>query len=138
MSEEIIKTLEYIGGKLGIAIDWSSENVWPYVMDILGRYRTMSIVNKAILLVVCLSIMVIAVVLVVKSVRGYIAHDKTWYYEYKHIGGGDPTGLCVTTWMISGFTLFFAFIFSYRSMYNLAQWVFVPEIKFLEILKSLM
>lgn len=136
MSEEIIKTLEYIGSKFGMAIDWSAENVWPYVMDILGRYRTMSIINKTILLVVCLSIMVIAVVLVVKSVRGYIAHDKTWYYEYKFIGGSDPTGLCFATWIISGFALLFAFIGTCSLMHNLANWVFVPEIKFLEMLKS--
>ena len=35
MSEEIIKVLDYLGEQLGIVIDWSSENVWPQVMDIL-------------------------------------------------------------------------------------------------------
>lgn len=31
MSEEIIKVLDYICEQLGIAIDWTAENVWPQV-----------------------------------------------------------------------------------------------------------
>ena len=37
-SEEIINVLDYICKKLGIAIDWTSENVIPYTQDLCARY----------------------------------------------------------------------------------------------------
>lgn len=38
MSDEIIKILDDLGQKFGIAIDWSSQNVMPYLQDLMGRY----------------------------------------------------------------------------------------------------
>ena len=52
MSQEIINVLNYLGEQLGIAIDWSSENVWPQVMDILGRYRLFELATTGIWLVI--------------------------------------------------------------------------------------
>ena len=46
MSQEIINVLNYLGEQLGIAIDWTFENVWPQVMDILERYRLLEIVGN--------------------------------------------------------------------------------------------
>lgn len=38
MSDEIIKLLDDLGRRFGIAIDWSSENVMPYLKDLMSRY----------------------------------------------------------------------------------------------------
>lgn len=38
MSDEIIKLLDDLGRRFGIAIDWSSENVMPYIQDLMSRY----------------------------------------------------------------------------------------------------
>lgn len=38
LSKEIIEILEYIGDKFGIAIDWSSENVMPYLQTLCEKY----------------------------------------------------------------------------------------------------
>lgn len=37
MGNEIIKVLDNLGEKFGIAIDWSSENVLPYLQDLTKR-----------------------------------------------------------------------------------------------------
>ena len=37
-SNEIINVLDYLCGKFGIAIDWTSDNVMPYLEDLCGRY----------------------------------------------------------------------------------------------------
>ena len=52
MSQEIINALNYLGEQFGIAIDWSSENVWPHVMDILERYRLFEFTTTGIWLVI--------------------------------------------------------------------------------------
>ena len=38
MSDEIIKLLDDLGRRFGIVIDWSSENVMPYLQDLMSRY----------------------------------------------------------------------------------------------------
>lgn len=38
MSEEIIKVLDAVCDKIGIAVDWSAENITPQMMDLFKRY----------------------------------------------------------------------------------------------------
>lgn len=38
MSEEIIKVLDVLGEKFGLAIDWTSENVLPYAQQLMERF----------------------------------------------------------------------------------------------------
>lgn len=38
MSEQIIQVLDYLGKKLGLTIDWTSENVLPYVQTLCDKY----------------------------------------------------------------------------------------------------
>lgn len=38
MSDEIIKLLDDLGQRFGIAIDWSSQNIMPYLQDLMSRY----------------------------------------------------------------------------------------------------
>lgn len=37
MSENLIKVFDYLGEKFGVAIDWTSQNVMPYVQDLSNR-----------------------------------------------------------------------------------------------------
>lgn len=38
MGDEIIKVLDNLAQKFGIAIDWTSDNVLPYLQDLITRY----------------------------------------------------------------------------------------------------
>lgn len=38
LSNEIIKVLEYLGEKLGITIDWTSNNVIPYLEQLCSKF----------------------------------------------------------------------------------------------------
>lgn len=38
MSDEIIKILDDLAKRFGIAIDWSSENVVPYLKELFGKF----------------------------------------------------------------------------------------------------
>ncbi len=57
-SEETIKLLDYLGTKLGIMIDWSSENVMPYLQDLGARFIQFKI-QTSILAIVVLSIIIL-------------------------------------------------------------------------------
>lgn len=72
MSEEIIKVLDNLGQKFGIAIDWTSQNVLPYLQDLMTRFISLQN-TKAIIWIVILSILILLTVTVmiigIKSAR---------------------------------------------------------------------
>lgn len=62
MSDEIIKVLDSLSEKFGMTIDWTSQNVLPYLQDLMNRF--ISLQNaKAITWIVILSILVIAIII---------------------------------------------------------------------------
>lgn len=48
MSKEVIKILDAIAEKFGLAIDWTSANVLPYLQQVCGKYVTCEIATSAI------------------------------------------------------------------------------------------
>ena len=49
-SEQFKEIFELICEKIGVVIDWSQENVVPYVMDFLKRYVAYNIVEEILLI----------------------------------------------------------------------------------------
>lgn len=141
MSQEIINVLNYLGEQLGIAIDWTSENVWPQVMDILGRYRLLEIVSSCLWIVVQAAFVVYALVVLVKCFKASAKirttkQDNFWWYSGY-----------TTNWMSGAGTVLVitAGIFGLTSLCtlpmevgDLLKWLIVPEIQYLEMLKGLM
>lgn len=54
MSDEIIKILDDLGQRFGIAIDWSSENVMPYLRDLISRFIKYEEMTSVVWIVVAL------------------------------------------------------------------------------------
>lgn len=142
MSQEIINVLEYIGGKLGIALDWSSENIWPQVLDILGRYRILQIVISAIWLAVALIVLVVFIRLWVKIYKAYLAcvkdkQDNLWWNWLSYRGNADATGFVITMIILSGIAAFLIILTLIIEPGEILKWIFIPEIQFLELFKSI-
>lgn len=51
MSDEIVKILDDLGQRFGVVIDWSSENVMPYLQDLMGRYINYEIITSIVWLI---------------------------------------------------------------------------------------
>ena len=62
MSEEIIKVLDDLGDRFGIAIDWTSENVLPYLQNLMDRFITYNIAMNILYITVCAIIIVGAII----------------------------------------------------------------------------
>lgn len=141
MSEEIIKVLDYICGKLGLAIDWTAENVWPQVMDVLGRYRIMMLIGNAMWITLALGVIIIFIVLWYKAIkaRGVALKercDNLWWDYYGHRNGvaQSTAGFALTMCtVIIGFIVLLILACCFDSF---LRWFFVPEMKYLEMLKS--
>ena len=48
MSEEIIKVLDSLADKFGIAVDWTSANVVPYLEQLCGKYVNYEIATSVV------------------------------------------------------------------------------------------
>ena len=141
MSEEIIKVLDYLGEQLGIAIDWTSENVWPQVMDILGRYRLLEIISTCIWIFAETVFVVVSLIAIVKCIKASARIRKTkednfwWYRGYSSTWmSGAGAIITISSAVLGGSSLFMLPM----DIGKLLKWIIVPEIQYLEMLKGLM
>ena len=76
MSEEIIKILDHIGSKFGVAIDWTDKNVMPYLQELAEKYINYEIAISATiviaLVVIALILGILTGVLYRKNCEGYV------------------------------------------------------------------
>lgn len=121
VSEEVIKVLDYLADEFGIAIDWTSENILPYIQDLVVRIKMYSITIDIIWFVVG----IIAVVIGILLFRYVIKHDDD--LDCDSTATLTCTGLILT---ISGLVLLFVF----GSM--LVRDIFIPEVSILKTLQG--
>ena len=70
VSSEIIEVLDYLGEKFGIAIDWTSNNVLPYLQTLADKFIKWEISTSIVWIVIAAFVIVAMIVLInVKGVR---------------------------------------------------------------------
>ena len=55
MSDEIIKVLDDLSERAGIAIDWTSQNILPYLQELCDKYISYEIWTSAVYIFICLT-----------------------------------------------------------------------------------
>lgn len=82
MSDQIIAVLDNLCAKFGIAIDWTSENVLPYVTELAGRYIKYEILTS---IVQCASMVAVLLVLYKLAKTCHTNYKKAKAsYTYEH------------------------------------------------------
>lgn len=140
MSQEIIDVLNYLGEQLGIAIDWTSENVWPQVMDILGRYRVFALISTGCWVFVDIIMTIISIFVFRNMIKEWLKikstkKDNLWWHSIYH--SYDLTGL---GWFLAIVFAFLGVIFIVSIPIDIGEilrWFIIPEIEYLEMLKGL-
>ena len=61
MSEEIIKVLDDLSKRFGVAIDWSAENVLPYAQALFQKFVNYEIWTSVFWVVLCLSVIILII-----------------------------------------------------------------------------
>ena len=80
-SQQIIEVLDYLCKKLGIVIDWSSDNVLPYLQNLCNKYIQWEISTSVVWIIVgALFIISGAILLKVRSTS--IKRDGTERYAW--------------------------------------------------------
>lgn len=74
ISSEIIEVLDYIGEKFGIAIDWTSNNVLPYLQTLVDKFIQWEISTS--ILWIAIAVFVIAMIISLMNLKGIREFNK--------------------------------------------------------------
>lgn len=69
ISSEIIEVLDYLGEKFGIAIDWTSNNVLPYLQTLVDKFIKWEISTS--ILWIAIAIFIIAMTIALMNLKGF-------------------------------------------------------------------
>lgn len=130
MSEEIIKILDNLGEKIGITIDWTSENILPYLQDLMSRFIGLKNV-QAIMWVVISAIIILVTILIIAGTIKYIKKQDKASYEYE-----DKVFVCgLIDFAIGMLTIIFLTILLCNT-FGLIQNIYTPELTLLEYITN--
>lgn len=139
MDKELCNVIDKIAEKIGVAIDWSSENVMPYIQDIMQRYRTMNIVNDIIVTTVCAIIITICVIVAVKITKGITNGSQNMVSSIWFDADYDAVSIfSMMTSIIIAISFLISVIMLCGATGELMGWLYVPEVEFLGVLKGFM
>lgn len=138
-SEQFKDVFNMLCEKIGVAIDWTQENIIPYVMELCKRFVVLNIVEEALWLVSSIIAVVIVGFLSKKIFEDYRkcadTGDDTFWWE-KFLGDVSPRIGTIFALVISGFVLLFELVMIPYSISELLKWAIVPEVQLIKEITS--
>lgn len=129
MSEEIIKLLDNLAEKFGIAIDWTSSNVLPYLQDLMGRYVNLCNAQAITWILICIAVLIAGIVMMKKLIKW---KDSDSFDEYDDDDFLFAIAIIILCCLEVGMVI--AII---CNLFGLYQNIFIPELTVLDYLKML-
>lgn len=130
MSEEIIKILDDLGKRLGVAIDWSNQNVIPYLQELIGRFVAFK--NVQAIIWICISLITIGLTIfgLVKLIkwRKSDKYDKDFYSDDSFVFWMSIAGIVLV--------LFVASVVIICNTFGICQNIFLPEITVIDYIQA--
>ena len=127
MTDEIIKLLDELAKRFGVAIDWTSENVMPYLEDLFGRFITYNIVVDVFWILMALAAVWFEVWFVKKSFQ-MRKEDKDNIFFETTVFGRENTVIWGAVAVLSFIALGVALLSGLIALLELPKLVFIPEV----------
>ena len=144
MNEETIKVFDYIGEKLGIAIDYTQENIQPYLEDLWHRFITYEIIMNSLQFVGSFIITLICLYFVLRffkaKKKAYNGEIDNLFYEESansHFNYIELSDLGVIIIIISCVLVLSFAISTIFQLTDLIELLFIPEKFILELVKTI-
>ena len=145
MDNKIIETLDYLGEKIGIAIDWTAENVYPQVLDFIARYKIYEIVANCIWIIFAIGCIFMTYLCIKKyaipaRAKAIAEKQSNFWFEYTRWNCSEDTcelqigaGILIVFLIVISIISVFLFIFSIS---DIIKWIVIPEAQFYDMLKG--
>ena len=130
MSNEIINVLDNLAEKFGMAIDWTSQNVMPYLQELMGRFIKYKIATDVIWLIVGITIFIFSIILFKKMQKW----KKSENYHKNYLD--DDEMLYALGIMGISIILAVAIVIIFNFTNGIIQDIFVPELTVIKYLKG--
>lgn len=82
MSEEVIKILDALAEKFGLAIDWTSANVLPYLQQLCGKYITYEIATSVVWMLIGVCLLFVGKYVIEKAKYCWKKYKEERYSDY--------------------------------------------------------
>ena len=133
MGSEVIKVLDALSEEFGIVIDWTQQNVQPYIQDLCHRIMQYKLTTNIISSVVWLCIIILCVITLSHSFKFLKKIDWNCY----HAITVEETVCLITTCI--GFGLLIAGVTIIpNNVNNIIQCIFLPEKVFIEEIQAIL
>lgn len=146
LSAEVIKILDDLGKRFGVAIDWADKNVMPYLMDLYERFITYKIVVNAVPTIIFIICIIGVIVLTVKYFKCKNLAKETgkdnWaidvHYTYANYYKYEATELFGGIAFVVGLLSLIDGLFVIFTIGTLLELIFIPEVYMINYLTNLM
>ena len=126
MSDEIIKVLDALAEKFGLAVDWTSSNVIPYLNQLCGKYVNYEIVTSVVWLLLGIGFLFLAKWLLKKTKYFYNeADDWEDVYAVVCIFTGIGCGIAI----ISGLIMIITQTFDIVTCFTFPEKIIIEELR---------
>lgn len=129
MSEEIIKVLDALGEKFGVAINWTSENVMPYLQQLCRKYITYEIATSVVWLLVGICSLFVGKYLIEKT--------KQYWKKYEEDVRSDFDIMATVFGMLAGCVIIVGIIVILCQTMDIVTCVTFPEKMLIEEMQSI-
>ena len=128
MSEEIIKVLDELGKRFGVIIDWSNQNIIPYLQELLKRYICYQNITACVWIIISIAITVGGVVMI-RSLNRWRKSDD--YDDY------DDDILALLGYIFSVFIIALGIGLIIGNMFGIIKNVCMPEMVIYEYITNI-
>lgn len=125
ISDEIIKVINELCNKFGIAIDWTSQNVTPYLNDLMSRYIKYDIAT-------CVLAIILGVLFILIAIFSF----KEWKKEEYKLYGERSEGKSIFCFVLSIILGIIAILVLLSAPERIVQDIFIPEKTVYEYIQS--
>lgn len=131
MSEESIKVLDELGKRFGIVIDWSNQNIIPYLQELLKRFICYRNITACVWIIISIAITISGVVMIrfLNKWRKSDNYDKDYCSDDDMLAGmGYIFSICI---IAVGIGLIIG------NMFGIVKNVCMPEMVVYEYIKNI-
>lgn len=119
-SDEFIKIMDYIGSKIGIAIDWTSQNIMPYFAELMERVVKYEIMTSMAWIGISIVLILIAFALLQVSKKKRIDSDAIIAFK-----------------ILLVFVSAFGFLVVATQVFDIIEALTIPEMTFYDYVKTI-
>ena len=123
-NNQIVEILKELANQLGIAVDWTSENIKPFITDLMMRNAKYELFTSLIWIAFALIVVIMGIVMIKRV-------DKE--NREGNLSDDDCCGLT----LICAVLILVASIIFFCQIYDVGEALYMPELLLLETLKSL-